>query len=222
METDNKIILPLDNVTLKEAISIVEKTKDLVWGFKVNSLLLIEGVHAIEMIKSTGARVMADLKLYDIPNTMSTSITSLRLAGADIITVHASAAYNPVDHQKEHLAGVTILTSFDTKTFEQVYGEDEMLPMKVLEFAGYCRDKEYGYIVCSPRELVTLEPLTIKKICPGIRPAWYKQEDDQVRTMTPGEAIKAGATLLVMGRPILRASDMAEALKKTNDEINEA
>jgi len=81
--------------------------------------------------------------------------------------------------------------------------------------------KNYGYVVCSPKEVESLNKYSMKKICPGIRPDWYQEKDDQKRTMTPKEAVKAGADLLVIGRPILRSDNIIEALRRTNNEMGE-
>ena len=78
------------------------------------------------------------------------------------------------------------------------------------------------YLVCSAQDLKLIHALDIKKICPGIRPRWYLQDDDQERTATPAEAIKNGADLLVIGRPLLKSDDIVGAVQRTNAEIEAA
>ena len=80
----------------------------------------------------------------------------------------------------------------------------------------------YEYLVCSAQDLKQIRHLSIKKICPGIRPLWYKEQDDQERIATPSEAISNGVHLLVVGRPILNADNIVNAIKMTNEEIWEA
>ena len=77
----------------------------------------------------------------------------------------------------------------------------------------------YEYLVCSAQDLEPIRAVGIKKICPGIRPRWYLRDDDQARTATPAEAVKNGADLLVIGRPILKSDDLVGAVQRTNAEI---
>lgn len=220
MNSKNKIILPLDSMDLTEAMKLVNKVKDLVWGFKVNDLLVQEGIEIIKKIKSVGANVMADLKLFDIPNTMNNSIKLLRSAGADIITVHALSNYSPMYfNDANKIAGVTILTSFCDSDSVVSFNRDTAF--MVQELSGRCSMNNYRYLVCSPKDLDVIK-VSCKKICPGIRPTWYGKKDDQHMPQTPSYAIKKGADLLVVGRPILNASDMIKAINLINEEIENA
>jgi len=226
-----KIILPLDGMIEDEAFNIVNNIyrnniRNEIWGFKVNDLLIDCGLNIIRKIKSKGFRVMADPKLYDIPNTMTNSIKKLIDAGADIITVHCMADYDPIEQMAPYLAGVTVLTSMKPENFER-YGlinsinlKDRFnIPALVRNMTNIIDFKDYGYVVCSPMEVEKLSRFPIKKICPGIRPEWYQEKDDQERTTTPKDAVKAGADLLVIGRPILKSDNIIEAIKRTNEEI---
>jgi len=215
----NRVILPLDGMTMERATETATQLRDLVWGFKVNDLLIDEGLASIRKLKFHG-NVMADPKLYDIPATMNNSIDKLIEAGADIITVHGSAMYHGELDQKAKLAMVTILTTFDEDKCNLIYSEP--IAQMVKRFSSYATLTGYGYMVSSAQQLETLNPLPMKKICPGIRPSSYSVSDDQKQTMTPGEAIKAGADLLVIGRPILKADDPVKMLKEINEEIAKA
>ena len=218
-----RIILPLDGMTLEEAMVIVYKTKDKVWGWKVNDLFFEYGTSIITAIKRFGGRVMADAKLYDIPNTMNNTLNKILLAKADIITVHMEPGYVPVDKiQADKIAGVTILTSMSKKRVNDVY--HGVTFEMVEEFIEDAIRLNYGYVVCSGEDLIdNVFNSKIKKICPGIRPQWSMvADDDQKRITTPTQAVKNGADLLVIGRPILTAPNMLEALDKTNKEIEEA
>ena len=212
----NKIILPLDGLSYSEVMKMANDTKDLVWGFKINDQLIARGVSIVEELSKYG-NVMADPKLYDIPNTIDNSLKRLIKAGANIVTVHCSADYSPPDSYKKYLAGVTILTSMKQKSIEKYYRLN--IPTTVLFMANEASQKGFSYVVCSPQEVGCLADLPIKRICPGIRPKWYQEEDDQERTTTPKEAIIAGADLLVIGRPLLKARNITDAIKRTNDEI---
>jgi len=218
---NNKIILPLDNVPWEEAGKIMQQTSGLVWGYKIRRSILERGLGVIEEIKAFG-NVMLDFKLYDIPSAMTESLRMHIDAGVDITTVHCTSGYDPAAEglSGENIAGVTVLTSMSENDFSRYYrGKD--IPGMVEDMARVAATR-YSYLVCSPRELERIRSLEIKKICPGIRPRWYLQEDDQTRTATPAGAIKSGAELLVIGRPILRSDDVAAAVRKTNAEIREA
>ena len=214
----SKIILPLDHFPWREATEIIEQTQGQVWGYKIRRSVLEEGLAVIPQIKPYG-KVMLDFKLYDIPSAMTESLKMHLAAGADITTVHCTSGYDPqtegISHR--HLAGVTILTSMDQQGFDCHYKGRSIVDM-VVQMA---RDavSRYEYLVCSPGDLDDIGLLNIKKICPGIRPEWYKTKDDQHRIATPAAAVRNGADLLVIGRPILKADDIVEAVARTNAEI---
>ena len=217
----SRIILPLDHVPWEKAVEIMEKTRDRVWGYKVRRSVLERGLSIVGRIKAFG-KVMLDFKLYDIPSAMTESLQMHLEAGADITTLHCTSGYDPRAEglRQDGLAGVTILTSLEEETFHRFY-RGESIPAMVREMAVAAASR-YEYLVCSSRELNLLEGIKIKKICPGIRPAWYLQTDDQHRTAAPAEAIRGGAHLLVIGRPILTADDLVGAVDRTNREIEDA
>jgi orotidine-5'-phosphate decarboxylase len=217
---DSKIILPLDNVSWEEAGNIMQQTRGLVWGYKIRRSILERGLGVIKEIKAFG-NVMLDFKLYDIPSAMTESLRMHIDAGADITTVHCTSGYDPAAEglSGENIAGVTILTSMSENDFSRHYRGDDISNM--VEHMARAAAARYSYLVCSPRELERIRSLDTKKICPGIRPRWYLQEDDQTRTATPAGAVKNGADLLVIGRPILRSDDIVTAVRKTNSEIQE-
>ena len=215
----SKIIVALDRMSMAKALELADQAKGLVWGFKVNDLLLHYGAEIVYKLKAFG-NVMADPKLYDIPNTIKNSVSVLKTAGADIITVHASANYTPQENEKNFLAGITVLTSFDEGGFAEVYNTH--LGDAIFDFSILLDERGYGYRVCSAQDLKWADIFETKTICPGIRPGWYQDEkDDQHRKMTPKEAVDAGADLLVMGRPLVLAENFIEAIKRTKEEIGE-
>ncbi len=221
----NKIILPLDNKTWEESIKIMELTSGKVWGYKIRRQILEKGINIIKETKNYG-KVMVDFKLFDIPSAINESLTIHFDAGADISTVHCTAQYRPnelIDTGK--IAGITILTSMNGKDFTSSYGQHPgQLQNTVMELGAFGSSQGYGFIVCSPKDLRFLngmQVLGIESICPGIRPKWYQKKDDQQRTMTPKEAINEGADYLVIGRPILKAKNILDAINRTNDEIGE-
>jgi len=229
----SRIILPLDNFkSKKEILTFVNKIKDIekelginsIHSFKLNDALIQFGLDIIRCIKLKGYKVMADPKLYDIPNTMNNSLNALIKAGADIITIHCSSAYIPQNQeQADRIAGVTVLTSMSEVTCKDIYNRS--VQDTVNNFAANSVAFGYKYMVCSAQDLNSLDSDYKNKfdfICPGIRPKWYLTEDDQSRVATPEFAIQKGAELLVIGRPILKAKDMFKAICETNDEISKA
>jgi orotidine-5'-phosphate decarboxylase len=218
---NSRIILPLDHTPWEKALEIMKETSGSVWGYKIRRTLLEQGLGVVRKIKSFG-KVMLDFKLYDIPSAMTESLKMHRDAGADITTVHCTAGYDPAAAglNKAGIAGVTIVTSMTPEQFV-VYYRGDSIPEMVVRMARVAASR-YEYLVCSPRELDRLGDVAIKKICPGIRPAWYDRADDQQRIATPAEAIRNGADLLVIGRPLLQADDLPTAIRQTNAEIEAA
>ena len=217
----SRIILPLDNIAWDDARDILERTRGLVWGYKLRRSVLEHGLGMVAEVKKYG-NVMLDFKLFDIPSAMTESLRMHIAAGADITTVHCTAGYDPAAEgmSADRIAGVTILTSTVAKDFQRYYRGESISDM-VQQMARQAQGR-YEYLVCSPRELQQIGSLRIRKICPGVRPSWYAADDDQRRTATPADAIRDGADLLVIGRPILNAEDIVEALAQTNAEIKAA
>lgn len=206
------IIVALDGISKSKALKIAESLKGLVWGFKVNDLLF-ENPKIITALKRFG-NVFADAKLHDIPNTVKNSVERLSKMGADIITVHASGGVAMMKAAKKasgrtKIIGVTVLTSKDGNAKNEV-----LKLVKDIETAGL------DGIVCSAHELKYLTNKKFLKIVPGIRPVWYKRRDDQKRTAIPKFALKFGAGLLVIGRPITKSKNPLKAMQKILAEIS--
>lgn len=223
---DSKVIVALDGLTRDRALSLAKNLSGHVWGFKVNDLLLDCGVEIISTLKAFGS-VFADPKLHDIPNTVANSVTKISRAGADLITIHASAgldalvAANAVKGDSKLLA-ITVLTSLGSETVSAVYGKN--IEAAVLSFAASAKKAAFDGVVCSPKELELLSADTdakdLLKVTPGVRPAWFdRRSDDQTRVMTPEDALNLGADYLVIGRPILAADDPVEAANKIAEDI---
>lgn len=225
MSEFNPIILSLD-LNIEDALTltsmILQEQKDiekkLIWGVKINTALLHDGAHLINILKKHDVRVMADPKLFDIPNTMHDSLKVLEMAGADITTVHASANYLPSeDLDASKIAGVTVLTSFDEELCKMIYNNS--IENTILNLALLAEKNGYGYLVCAPTDLELLKSIKIKKICPGVRPLWASNKHDQKMVTTPQEALKNGATYVVIGRPIIEAENPLDALLRLNEDI---
>ena len=204
----NKIIVALDEVSVKEALSIASKLKGKVWGFKVNDLLFsTEDGEIISKLKKYG-KVFADAKLHDIPSTVARSVARLEKAGADLITVHASGGIEMMKVAKRSarqakIIAVTVLTS-----------KGAVNKKDFLKLVSDIKKAKLDGTVCSAHELKYLKNSKFLKIVPGIRPSWYDIKDDQSRTSTPQEAVSLGADFIVIGRPIIKSSNSVKVLNK--------
>jgi orotidine-5'-phosphate decarboxylase len=211
----------------------------------IADLLLLENTEAVGLLmqvralaKALGAEhVFWDGKLCDIPNTVKGASVATSRMGVRMFNVHASAGIEAVkaavaSKGNSLVLGVTVLTSIgkladDTDECVSIFGDKA--GNKVLHFARMLSEAGADGIICSPKELVDLSGSTafdtLLKATPGVRPEWAAV-GDQKRVMTPGEAIKAGADYLVIGRPITKPpaeiGGPVEAAKKIAVEIQEA
>jgi len=246
-EAKDRIILPLDVSSVDEAKKLVDLLAPHVGAFKVGlefiystiaDLLLLENTEAVGLLmqvralaKALGAEhVFWDGKLCDIPNTVKGASVAISRLGVKMFNVHASAGLQSVKAAVENkgsslVLGVTVLTSIDNEQCVSIFGNNA--PGKVLQFAAGLEATGADGIICSPQELKALTEAGSKllKVTPGVRPEWAAV-GDQKRVMTPGEAIKAGADYLVIGRPITKPpaeiGGPVEAAKKIAVEIQEA
>ena len=214
-----QIILALDVDTLKEAKDLVDKLYPKIKIFKVGSQLFSAyGPKIIELLQKKGAEVFLDLKYFDIPNTVAGAVAAAVGLKVKMLTLHISGGQEMLKAAVESatvqakalklprpwLIGVTVLTS-------QVARAGEVLALAKQGLA--CG---LDGVVCSAQEASVLRQKISKNfimVTPGIRPDNFGQ-DDQKRTSTVSEAIKAGSNFLVIGRPILRAADPLAATER--------
>lgn len=225
-----KIIVALDGLGKTKSLELANQLKGMVWGFKVNDLLVECDLEIIRELKPYG-NVFADPKLHDIPNTVGNSIKKLADAGASLITVHASGGKDMLEEAVRcapfaHILAVTVLTSLRDQDITSIYGksaQDTVLLLTAIAAEAQCHG-----VVCSPQELRLLSAQPILKrllrVTPGIRPRWYQpgaqKKDDQSRTATPKEAIDDGADFLVIGRPITSHINPLTAVEQILRELN--
>lgn len=229
----DRIIVALDLPTEAEAYEIACKLRGLVGGFKVGlELLTSAGPDVVGRIHGLRSRVMYDAKFHDIPNTMAGAVRAATELGVWGFTVHASAGRKALEAAVANkgqslVLAVTVLTSLDEIGCDEVYRMPPIL--KAVEFATFAAQAGVTGVVCSPQEVRAIRndenTANLIRVVPGVRPAWAAR-DDQARVMTPGEAIRAGADYLVIGRPILRPppgiGGRAEAVRLIVEEIEEA
>ena len=177
------------------------------------------GVRAIEEARAHANQLFLDLKLHDIPNTVKGAVGGVRKLGVDYVTVHASGGSAMLEAAVEaagdslRILAVTLLTHLDDAELERLDLPGEAAE-RVLRWARLAESAGCGGVVCSPRELRLLRPVLsppFRLVTPGIRPA--QSDDDQRRVATPREALRDGADILVIGRPLTQASDPETALE---------
>lgn len=200
--------------------------------FKVGSQLFTsEGPRAVEKLAGLGFGIFLDLKFHDIPNTVAHAVAAAaRLPGVRLMTLHAAnglaglrAAREAVGSRKNRpaLLGVTVLTSFDAGTLQQI-GMEGSLESRVLALAQMAKDAGLDGVVTSAYEAPAVRREfgpEFKILVPGVRPA-AADVNDQSRVATPGDAVRAGADYLVVGRPITAAKNPREAALAIVKEIS--
>ena len=229
----NPVFCAVDTQNIATAIQIASLLKGKVGGFKLGlEYFMAHGVEGYKHIAAFGTPIFLDVKLHDIPNTVAGAVKSLLPLNPEFITVHTSggaammraaakAAVGNGAHRPK-LLGVTVLTSLDKDDMAAV-GQDVNVSAQVLRLAKLAKESGLDGIVCSPAEVAMLRkelgPEFILMV-PGIRPTWAAS-NDQKRIMTPSDAVKAGASCLVIGRPITSAEDPAAAAERIAAEIAE-
>jgi len=234
-EHAEKIIVALDVRTKDRALDLVKQLKN-VRTFKIGlELFASEGPFLIQELHRLGKNVFLDLKLHDIPNTVAGAVRSGFRHRVNMMTLHAfggmkmmeraaAEAKNLSDETGDPrplLLAVTVLTSLKSDDLRQL-GIKTKLNDQVLRLA--CLSKQAGMdgLVCSSKETKMIKKEVGKDfliINPGIRPSWASS-DDQKRITTPAQAVKNGADLLVIGRPVIRASDPEKAFLRICRELD--
>ncbi|MCB0411497.1 MAG: orotidine-5'-phosphate decarboxylase [Bdellovibrionales bacterium] len=225
--------LALDVDDPKQALSLAEDLKDHVGGIKIGPRLALRyGQDFLKQIAEISP-LFVDCKFHDIPSTMLAAVQSAFDGGASYVTVHASAGSEALrelavlegDLNKLRpfkILAVTVLTSFSEETLPSNW-KKQSVENHVLNLASDVFSSGLSGLVCSPHELTKLRPLYRQAflLTPGIRPAGT-QEGDQKRVMDVRGAFEAGSSALVIGRPILQASDPIKAAKIVNREIEDS
>ncbi len=222
--SDSKIIVALDYPTSDAALNLAKQLDPQRCRLKIGKELFTRaGPAVVETLVKQGFDIFLDLKYHDIPHTVAKACAAAADLGVWMMNVHAlgggammTAAREAIGNQSDRplLIGVTLLTSMDQETFEQI-GLQGTLTDTVLRLAKLADDSGLDGVVCSAQEAAQLRKQRgedFQLITPGIRPASSAQ-GDQHRTMTPAEAINAGSSYLVIGRPITAAADPMAALK---------
>ena len=245
-DPSDRIIVALDGLDAGSALAMAAALPGLRWVKVGLELFTASGPPVVKALRERGLRVFLDLKFHDIPATMAGSCRSAAALGAELITVHASAGGEALRAGAEGaiqgaedagvdpptLLAVTVLTSWSAERFSAELAISEPLASHVRRLAALAAASGLGGCVCSPHEAARLRrswPEPFQLVTPGIRPRGSGQrsgqgsgQDDQARVMGPAAAIAAGATRLVIGRPILAAADPAAAFRACCQELADA
>ncbi|MEI6868801.1 MAG: orotidine-5'-phosphate decarboxylase [Methylophilaceae bacterium] len=229
--TTHKVIVALDYANLADAKSLVSKLNPDYCHLKVGKELFTStGPAFIDYLHSKHFKVFLDLKFHDIPTTVKKACEAASQLGVWMINVHASGGSSMLEaaleginksNQPPLLIAVTVLTSMNQKMLEEI-GVTTKLEDQVLRLAKLAETSGLNGIVCSAKDLKFLKNQLHKSflyVTPGIRMTG-DASNDQVRTLTPIEAIKAGSSHLVIGRPITQSTNPSETLEKIYLEIN--
>ena len=229
----SKIIVALDFADASSALALVGRLDSSLCRLKVGKeLFTAAGPDLVRALVARGFEVFLDLKFHDIPNTVAAACRAAAGLGVWMMNVHASGGRRMMTAAQEALAGlerrplliaVTVLTSMSAEDLGEV-GVSDAPADQVLRLARLTQDCKLDGVVCSAQEATLLRGdlgAAFRLVTPGIRPAGA-EAGDQRRVMTPVEALRAGATDLVIGRPITAAADPLAALQQIQSEIQHA
>ena len=234
----NQILAALDVDTAEAAYALADQLRGVVGGFKIGSRLFTShGPSVVETLVARGDRVFLDLKFHDIPNTVAGAVAAATRLGVWMVNVHASgghammrAACEAADAESARFSrprplviAVTMLTSLSEETIGEI-GVAGAMAAQVGRLAVLAQSAGLDGVVASAQEIALIRNRcgkTFEIVTPGIR-GTSDDKGDQRRTMTAAEALSAGASYLVVGRPIIAAADPRAAAERIDAECRAA
>ena len=229
--TSLPLFAALDLDTLREARRTMDALSGIVDAIKIGPRLYAQGgVPFLKEIVDHGFKLFLDLKLHDIPNTVRLAVETLADLGIFCLTLQAAGGRRMMEESVAardrlgstmKLLGITVLTSFDEKSWDEVAPGCPM-DVAIKKRAWLCGDCGMDGLVCSPLDLPEVRavtPPTLLKVVPGVR--LVAGGDDQSRVATPADAFRNGADYIVMGRPIYKAPDVRKAVAEIARSIEE-
>jgi len=236
----DKLLVALDVDARQRALELASALDGIAGGFKVGTrLFTLEGPSLVRELVARGARVFLDLKFHDIPNTVAQAVESAVQTGAWMINVHASGGIPMMEGAVKAgretaqrlgqppplLIAVTVLTSMNDEVLRDIGVHRPMLD-QVVALAKMTQDAGMDGVVASPQETAAIRKAcgdTFLIVTPGIRGASAQAKpDDQTRTTGPADAVRAGASYIVVGRPIIAAADPRRAAEAIVEELRRA
>ncbi len=228
--TNNPIFCAIDTSNIETAANLVSQIKPHIGGIKLGLEFFTScGISGCHTMKEFDLPMFIDLKLHDIPNTVASALRGIFSLEPEYTTLHISGGSEMLKssvslknelQSKTNLLGVTILTSFDDNTIEEL-GFGSSVKHSIEQLTSIAHESGLDGIVCSPHEVKYIKETyknKLKLIVPGIRSS-NNVNNDQKRTLSAKEAISAGADIIVIGRPITKAKDPAESAQKLLQEI---
>ena len=238
LKPEERIFVALDTTNLDRGLELARALKGLVGGMKVGKEIFTSlGPEGVRMIQKAQTPIFLDLKFHDIPNTVAGAVRAAIPLRPAILNVHAAGGRTMMEAardssaaesqrlgiQKPLVLGVTVLTSLDANDLADI-GVGGHPADQVKRLAALTQESGLDGVVCSANEIGPLRDQcgpTFKLLTPGIRPAWAVA-GDQKRVMTPADAVMRGSDYLVIGRPITRADNPAEAARRIGMELTNA
>lgn len=227
MKTELIVVLDVD--TQEDALRTVAACGECRF-YKIGAQLFTRcGPGIVREIQGMGKSVFLDLKFHDIPNTVAKAAKAAADLGVSLFTLHSAggrrmieAAREAVEGSQTRILAVTILTSLSDEMLREEIGLRETTGEAVQRLAKMATESGAHGVVTSPHEIRAVRAAIggdALVVTPGIRPAWASSKDDQVRITTPREAAEAGASFVVVGRPILKHENPAEAVRRVLEEL---
>ena len=230
----SQLIVALDVDSADRALEMAGTLRGVAGFFKVGSeLFTAAGPDVVTALKQNGCSVFLDLKFHDIPNTVAGAVKAACGLRVDMLNVHAAGGRAMMEaaadaahgfEPRPILLAVTVLTSISEHVLNEELGITRDVDTAVTHFAVLAKQSGLDGVVASPRECGIIRAQLGKEfviVTPGVRPAWASK-DDQSRVATPAQAIADGADYVVVGRPITRAADPADAARKIVEELGAA
>ncbi len=229
IQLSDRFIVALDTPRLEEAKKLLTELQGVITFYKIGlELFSAHGWKAVELVRQFGGRIFLDLKLHDIPTTVAKTAAVICEHEIDMFNVHALGGFEMMKKtaetvdacvktgkKKPIILAVTILTSHTEEDLSRDLGIQKGLKDEVISLARLAHKAGLNGVVCSPQEIALVRqelPKDFTLVTPGVRPL-ESDKNDQKRTLTPQEALQAGADYLVIGRPITAAADpRAQAL----------
>ena len=230
-----KIIIALDGMDKNNLLGLLEKIPEVIWVKVGLELFVSEGPDILSILRDKGKKIFLDLKFHDIPTTVSRACFEASQTGAEFISLHTCSGLKALKMANEaaqegaakvnlappKLLGITILTSWTQEIFVNDLLIDQSIDQRVKHFAALASNAGLGGCVCSPKEVQFLRKIyhdAFELVTPGIR-SLGSDVNDQSRVSDASEALKMGASKLVIGRAITQSNDPAYMFQKFCDKV---